>query len=81
MRENHYAIFAHLKISQVFIYTISITLLFSNMSWIEFSQSDANLQKNNNHSIIMEIFSMFFRNFARMDNSLFCVLQRIAAAA
>ena len=40
-----------------------------------------NLQKNNNHSIIMEIFSMFFRNFARMDNSLFCVLQRIAAAA
>ena len=59
-----------------------ITLLLSNMSWIEFSQSDANLQKNNNHSIIMmEIFSMFFRNFARMDNSLFCVLQRIAAAA
>lgn len=29
----------------------------------------------------MEIFSMFFRNFARMDNSLFCVLQHIAAAA
>jgi hypothetical protein len=51
------------------------------MSWIEFSQSDANLQKNNNHSIIMEIFSMFFRNFARMDNSLFCVLPCIAAAA
>ena len=58
-----------------------ITLLLSNMSRIEFSQSDANLQKNNNHSIIMEIFSMFFRNFARMDNSLFCVLQCIAAAA
>lgn len=29
----------------------------------------------------MEIFSMFFRNFARMDNSLFCVLLCIAAAA
>lgn len=45
MRENHYAIFAHLKISQVFIYKISITLLLSSMSWIEFSQSVANLQK------------------------------------
>ena len=29
----------------------------------------------------MEIFSMFLCNFARMDNSLFCVLQHIAAAA
>ena len=27
-RENHYAILAHLKISQVFIYKISITLLY-----------------------------------------------------
>ena len=35
-RENHYAILAHLKISQVFIYKISITLLISYMfgTWV-----------------------------------------------
>ena len=41
MRENHYAILVfRLKISYVFKYKISITLLFSNMSWKEFSQSN-----------------------------------------
>lgn len=57
-----------------------ITLLLSNMSWIEFSQSDANLQKIIIILLLWKFFNVF-RNFARMDNSLFCVLQRIAAAA
>lgn len=47
-----------------------ITLLLSNMSWIEFSQSDANLQKNNNHSIIMEIFQCFSVNLYKEYTSL-----------
>lgn len=35
-RENHYAILARMKVSQVFTYKISITLLiFPKMSWKE----------------------------------------------
>ena len=47
MRENHYAILVfRLKISYVFKYKISITLLsFLNMSWIELSQSDCKYTK------------------------------------
>jgi len=46
MRENHYAILAHLKISYVFTYKIGITFLFdSEMSLTELNPSAAKLDK------------------------------------
>ena len=46
MRENHYAILAHLKISYVFNNKISITLLlFLVCLWKESPQSTAKVQK------------------------------------